>query len=231
MMLLTPRNTVPVCVALALLWAGAPAQRAMAASFDCAKATTGIEKAICGDAALSDLDEYLGRYYGAALAGLPDGAACLKLDQKQWITKVRDACGPQAACLKTAYLARLATLDGLQPGASALKDVELPNEPVLLAAIPPEADVPPASSSQPFEAMGHLVHQSADANNMGYAVKPATGQVTAFVYDMSIGNSASHEAVRGLIEQEPDANFLVRGTMGDEGGFSEGQCRYVYRLN
>ena len=203
---------------------------AQAASFDCAKAKSNIEKAICADDDLANLDEYLGRYYGAALEAVKDAAACVKADQRDWVKHVRDACGPEAVCLKTAYLARLAVFDGLQPGVTALKHVELPRGPVLMTAIPPEADTAPSPSARPFEARGRLVHESADINNMGFAVKPAKGQVRAFVYDMSIGNSPAHEVVRGLIEQEPNANFLVRGSEGAEGGFSDGECRFVYKL-
>jgi hypothetical protein len=40
---------------------------AHSASFDCAKAVSKIEKAICADPELSNLDEYPGRYYAGAL--------------------------------------------------------------------------------------------------------------------------------------------------------------------
>lgn len=42
------------------------AESAAAQSFDCAKAQTRIEKMVCADRSLADLDEYLGRYYSAA---------------------------------------------------------------------------------------------------------------------------------------------------------------------
>ena len=86
---------------------------AKAASFDCAKARTHVDKAICGDAKLSDLDEYLGRYYEAARIALSDGADCLRDDQRRWIRVARNPCGANVACLTKAYLERLATLDGL----------------------------------------------------------------------------------------------------------------------
>lgn len=216
---------------LALLClAGFQPHAALAASFDCGKAKGVVEKAICADAVISEYDEALGRYYAVALESLADGGVCLKEDQKRWIKKVRNVCKADAACLTAAYLARLAALDGLQPGASALKNVELPRGPVLMTAIPPEADFAPASSSKSFEARGHLAHEGSDINNMGFAVKTKTGQARAFVLDMSIGNSPAHEVVRGLIELDADANFLVRGTLGDEGGFADGACRFVYRL-
>ena len=39
---------------------------ASTASFDCARAQGRVEKAICGDAGLSQLDVHLARYYAAA---------------------------------------------------------------------------------------------------------------------------------------------------------------------
>ena len=202
-----------------------------AASFDCAKVATSVEKAVCADPGLSDLDEYLGHYYGAALEALGDGASCLKADQRNWVKTVRNPCGSKTACLTAAYLVRLATLDGLQPGVTALKHVNLPAGPVLLAAIPPEADAPAPAGTKSMELSGHLVHEAGDANNMGFAVKPAQGAARAFVYDMSIGNSPSHDIVRRLIEAGQAAQYLVRGLATSDGGFSDGACRFVYRVD
>ena len=202
-----------------------------AASFDCAKASSVVEKAVCADPALSNLDEYLGHYYGAALVELGDGASCLKADQRNWVKTTRNACGGKTACLITVYLARLATLDGLQPGASALKNVELPVAAALVAAIPAETDSVAPAGKKMMHLQGQLVHESADINNMGFAVKPAKGVTRAFVYDMSIGNSPSHETIRTLIENEPRSQFMVQGLAAADGGFSDGACRYVYRVN
>jgi len=204
---------------------------AMAAGFDCAKAESAVEKAVCADSALSDLDEYLGRYYSAALEALGDGASCLKADQRIWLKTVRNPCGSDSSCLSAAYLARLTTLDALQPGASALKNVDLPASPVLLTAIPPEADAAAPAGTNAMELRGQLVHEQEDANNMGFAVKPANGAAMAFVYDMSIGNSPSHDIVRGLIEGGREGLFMVRGIATSEGGFSDGACRFVFRVD
>ena len=202
-----------------------------AAGFDCAKAASAIEKAVCADPALSDLDEYLAHYYSAALEALGDGASCLKADQRNWLKTVRNPCGSNSACLSSAYLTRLATLDGLQPGATALKNVDLPSAPVLLAAIPPETDAAASPGTEMMELSGHLVHEEQDLNNMGYAVEPDQGATRAFVYDMSIGNSSNHEIVRRLIEDGQGARFMVRGIATGNGGFSDGACRFVFRVD
>ena len=203
---------------------------AMATSFDCSKAKSPTEKAICNVASLSDLDTYLDRYYVVALEALKDGASCLKQDQRRWVKSVRNACGKDVACLTNAHLARLAVLDGLQPGASALKNVELPKGPVLVAAIPAEVETIASVSKKPFELSGHLLHEIQDPNAMGLAVKPDKGRVRAFVYEISYGNSANHQVISDLIESGTKDRFLVRGLLSEQGGFSDGDCRFVYRL-
>jgi hypothetical protein len=109
--------------------------------------------------------------------------------------------------------------------------VDLPASPVLLTAIPPEADAKAPTGTETIELRGQLVHEAQDINNMGYAVKPGQGAALAFVYDMSIGNSPSHDIVRGLIEGGREVLFMVRGIATSEGGFSDGACRFVYRVD
>lgn len=58
---------------------------AHAASFDCAKAATKVENLICGDTALSKLDEELNAAYKAALQD-EGQAGSIKQAQKQWVT-------------------------------------------------------------------------------------------------------------------------------------------------
>ena len=59
---------------------------ASAASFDCAKARTKVEKLICKDPQLSRQDEDLAKTYGEALK-LWDGkiAAYVRLNQRGWV--------------------------------------------------------------------------------------------------------------------------------------------------
>ncbi len=189
-----------------------------------------METAICGDAKLSQLDSDLDRYYTLAIEALKDGASCLKSDERNWVKTERDKCGAKVDCLTTSYLGRLSTLDGLQQGASAIEYIELPAAPSLIAAIPPEKEPATGYSKKTLEMRGQLIHETSDQNNMGYAVKPAKGAARAFVFDMSIGNSATHQIVADAIEQEPTSRFMVRGTAADNGGFADDKCRFVYRL-
>jgi len=213
---------------LSLATIAAPSS-ANAASFDCAKARSPVEKAICGDTKLSNLDEYLGHYYEAARMALGDGADCLRDDQRHWIRAVRNPCGANVTCLTKAYLKRLATLDGLQPGATQIRTIELPREPTLALAIPPEPETA-HSDGGPLALRGHLVWEHKDINNMGYAVRTKDGRAHVIVLDMDIGNSKNDAALRYLIERNTTATFMVRGTKAKGGGFAMDRCRFVYRL-
>ena len=83
---------------------------AHAAGFDCAKAASPTEKAICADAALSKLDGDLATAWKQALGKGGDTAA-LKAAQLKWL-KQRDRCGDDAQCLGDRYRERLASLNG-----------------------------------------------------------------------------------------------------------------------
>ena len=75
-----------------------------AASFDCSKAGTAIEKTICNTPTLDKLDSDLGATYKEALR--KDGS--IKQDQQAWI-KERNKCS-NTNCLEEAYKTRIADL-------------------------------------------------------------------------------------------------------------------------
>lgn len=79
---------------------------AKAASFDCAKAATKVEKLICVDAELSKLDEGLSAAYKAALQ--QSKAQAITQAQEQWL-KERNEC-VDVACVKAAYQNRISQL-------------------------------------------------------------------------------------------------------------------------
>ncbi len=82
-----------------------------AQSFDCAKASTATETAICDSQSLSSLDSEM-----AALSWSYDqvpmmmGASGDRQDAKQSFLTKRDACGSDTTCLTQAYDTRIATL-------------------------------------------------------------------------------------------------------------------------
>ena len=77
-----------------------------AASFDCGKAGTNIEKQICNSDQLSQLDEDLARKYKILMASVDEGLKNdLKKDQKSWLAK-RNSCN-NSACIEEAYKSRI----------------------------------------------------------------------------------------------------------------------------
>lgn len=76
-------------------------------SFDCAKAETSAEKAVCADPGLAALDREAARLYRLALNGphmTAEGARELKAMQRGWI-KGRDECWKAGAGLETCVAA------------------------------------------------------------------------------------------------------------------------------
>ncbi|HEY4344324.1 MAG TPA: lysozyme inhibitor LprI family protein, partial [Parvibaculum sp.] len=126
-----------------LVWSGLAASAlslfapssAVAASFDCVKAKTGIERAICADADVSRQDGLLQETYQKLLkeSANPDK---LKTEQRDWI-KERDRCGgkepDKTICLSLAYYARRGRLEtdlflnGRGVDKSTTKDENLPD--------------------------------------------------------------------------------------------------------
>lgn len=81
-----------------------------AASFDCAKAASPTEKAICSTPDVSRLDGELAAAWQKALARSHDVKA-LKTEQLKWL-RLRNACGEDPSCLGDRYRERLAELAG-----------------------------------------------------------------------------------------------------------------------
>lgn len=81
-----------------------------AASFDCGKVKSKVEKLICADVELSQVDEELAAAYKIVLQELQDAQQtdAIRQTQKQWLQK-RNDCS-DAACVKRAYEARLQKL-------------------------------------------------------------------------------------------------------------------------
>ena len=90
-----------------------PLLTAPAASFDCAKAMTLVEKAICGDPQLSARDDALMEAYKHVLVEATD-ANRLKAEQRAWLKNVRNQC-QDVGCLIRAYDRRIAELGGHAP--------------------------------------------------------------------------------------------------------------------
>lgn len=82
-----------------------------AASFDCDKAHSSIEKLLCSNDELSDLDNQLGEAYVTALQRMrTDGGKRLQQEQLQWLRSVRNQC-VDSTCLLNVYRRRVNELD------------------------------------------------------------------------------------------------------------------------
>ncbi len=85
----------------ALLFVASPAE---AASFDCAKAQSSFEKAICSDPELSLQDEILAQAYQTALGGLSSEAANeVKSAQRSWLGYAERSCSDDAQPISGHY--------------------------------------------------------------------------------------------------------------------------------
>lgn len=95
--------------AAAALWCAASA--ASAASFDCNKARTADEKAICANRTLNDKDVKLATLYDVIRPMLAMGGRGAVQDaQIAWL-RARGACRADVACLNRSYDQRIAELN------------------------------------------------------------------------------------------------------------------------
>jgi uncharacterized protein len=96
-----------ICLSVVLVSASPPA---LAQSFDCKKARSPHEKAICRSDELKSLDSKLAASYKGALSKSLDKQSLLN-EQRLWL-KVTAKCRTNVDCLKIAYTKRTAELDG-----------------------------------------------------------------------------------------------------------------------
>ena len=83
---------------------------AQAASFDCARARSADERAICGNRVLEDRDVELSVLYGLITKLVPMGSRdSIRREQTQWLSQ-RGRCGADIPCLRRTYDRRIAAL-------------------------------------------------------------------------------------------------------------------------
>jgi uncharacterized protein len=106
------RRVSGILFALLLTTGGTPALADATASFDCTKAQTATEKAICKDDSLAWLDRELNQLYGDVRQLQAEGERlALRDDQRAWVGR-RDACGGDGQCITRLYWQRLKGLAG-----------------------------------------------------------------------------------------------------------------------
>jgi uncharacterized protein len=100
----------PLIFTLSSLLFFATAHVAHAASFDCEKAATADEKAICSDRVLNDKDVTMALLYSIDRRFMGMGArGSLMDDQSSWLVS-RRACGAERGCLNALYDRRIGVL-------------------------------------------------------------------------------------------------------------------------
>lgn len=86
------------------------ASTAQAASFDCTRARSADERAICGNRVLEDRDVELSVLYGLIVKLVPMGSRdSIRREQTQWLSQ-RGRCGADIPCLRRTYDRRIASL-------------------------------------------------------------------------------------------------------------------------
>ena len=204
---------------------------AQSASFACDLARSTVEKAICSDPELSTLDEHLGRYYSAARSALESADSCLVSDQRIWLRAQRDSCN-DADCLRQAYLRRLAELDPLQPGVTAIRNIELPSVKALVWIVPPAADqvaAPVNKDARPLVAQGAILNEVSGGGD-GYVLRAGDGRRMLIVPLMFLESPtteilASLTRVGGEYEVRGYSEVSADGSLH----FAPGRCVFVYR--
>ena len=89
-----------------------------AQSFDCGKAATGIEHAICSDKPLGELDITLANEFKTVMDAAPGLHRALAAGQRRWLAERNQKCGASvgatvevtSACLASVYRSRIAEL-------------------------------------------------------------------------------------------------------------------------
>lgn len=96
-----------------------------AASFDCSKATSIVDRLICSDAVLSTLDDTLAIEYNSSKKNTLDPQSLLNA-QRAWLQK-RNSCGNDRSCIANSYYERISQLSTTQhQTATANRSVQSP---------------------------------------------------------------------------------------------------------
>ena len=162
----------------------------------------------------------------------PEAARCLSADNDRWNAQLDTVCLGDS-CRTQAYSERLSSLLVFLPEAEPVEGIDFATAPQLVTVLAPETGVEGADdyANPDTDVVGTLVHASADADHMGLAVRDDAGE-HVMVFDMDIGNQPGHAVLQGLIADEPDLQFLVRGAGDDSAvaNFRPNRCRLVYRM-
>jgi uncharacterized protein len=175
-----------IAALLALSAAAAPG-----ASFDCTKAATTIEKDVCGLKGLSFLDDELGALYKRQIQTAGDRAAEARTAQREWVTKVRNAC-TDSSCLMDAYEVRVREMrKGLESRGVDTRDLDTSVSPAGLTAQGPVGAG--AAAAKPISGTGTV------SANVNTTAAPA-----------SLGDTLRAEGYRHLFDEGAEQHWWKR---------------------
>lgn len=100
------------------------AQHALATGMDCTKAASAVEKTICANTGLYELDTQMGGIYRGLVKASPAAQAELKTAQRIWL-KTRDQCADKQDCLDQRYRERVQSLQMQLNEAVAYKPLDV----------------------------------------------------------------------------------------------------------
>ncbi len=105
------------------------------ASFDCSKARTPVEKAICADPHLSSLDDQMAQAYRDALNKADEAYPALRQDQRAWLKGLNAGCSGAAigACIEKRETERIQALGS--GAATAAARAKMPPVPPVCPAV------------------------------------------------------------------------------------------------
>jgi uncharacterized protein YecT (DUF1311 family) len=199
-------------------------------SFDCAKATRQIDKAICAWDTVGSLDGQMAAAYRAALAEQPDEdeRTLVVQDHKRWLAARDQQCALDAVkpdpgseeglspkefgqllCLQDMYGSHIAHLE----------DMILPLVPVSVATLPAE----PLRAAYPDDELsGYQAQFSPDKALMALGVEDSAGYVMqVWLYQPASGRlvAASPRTHKGAAEKPDDISELNSWFWGEDGRF------------
>jgi uncharacterized protein YecT (DUF1311 family) len=214
-------------LALALSLLAAPAY---AASFDCAAARAPVERMICGDAALSHLDDDLAAAYATAVDAVPR-VDLLRAEQREWIAK-RDKA-TDVSVMRTAYQERITALRQATDVARKLRveiDADALGHCIALRDDPDESctvDESGAVDGDPTLAYQAQSYRAGDLRTGGGVVvlrRQASGRLLPILWD---SQDQAHYGQPGLVASPAGALLQVPGDIEGTGNFS---AESLYRL-
>lgn len=185
-----------------------------AAGFDCAQASSAVERTVCADPRLSLLDETLAVEFRNLLGVVADPAA-LRERQRAWLAE-RDACADEQ-CLERLYERRVAAL---RAGTRPIAETRAAALGIYERRVDGEVDAHAATLTI-AAGSGDLVHVTGEATWVGDA---ASGNVNVGSVDGMVrieGHAARYDldGCQFTIEFLPDA-LIVDGDNGACGGMN-----------